>query len=73
MAKTNSKITAVFLALVVSVTVFTQSKATEIKESISIPKAKKERYEKSIHGNIIVDDYDWLKDKNWPKVDNPHK
>ena len=34
------------------------------------PKAKKERYEQIIHGEVIVDYYHWIRDKNWPKVNN---
>ena len=71
MTKINSRAVSIFLVLLVSITIFTQIEATEIKESVIIPKAKKERYEKNIHGDVLVDYYHWLKDKNWPKVDTP--
>ena len=71
MTKRNSRAVSIFLVLLVSITIFTQIEATEIKESVIIPKAKKERYEKNIHGDVLVDYYHWLKDKNWPKVDTP--
>jgi hypothetical protein len=71
MTKRNSKAISVFLVILISITIFTQIEATEIKESAIVPKAKKERYEKSMHEDILVDYYHWLKDKNWPKVDTP--
>ena len=65
--KKKSKVAYIFLALVLSMALFSKGEA---KESIEPPKAKKERYEKIIHGDITVDYYHWLKDKSWPKVDN---
>jgi oligopeptidase B len=70
MTKKSSQVTSIFLVLLVSITILTQIKATEIKESIIVPKAKKERYEQSVHGDVIVDYYHWLKDKDWPKVNS---
>jgi oligopeptidase B len=68
--KKSSQVTSIFLVLLVSITILTQIKATEIKESIIVPKAKKERYEQSVHGDVIIDYYHWLKDKDWPKVNS---
>jgi oligopeptidase B len=35
------------------------------------PQADKIPYEFEIHGKKIVDNYHWLRDKNWPNVSNP--
>lgn len=35
---------------------------------ISAPKAKKIRTERTIHGVTLIDEYDWLRDRNWPDV-----
>jgi oligopeptidase B len=34
------------------------------------PKAKKIRTERLIHGETLVDEYDWLRDPNWPRVED---
>jgi oligopeptidase B len=34
------------------------------------PVAKKIAYKRTIHNHIISDDYHWLRDTNWPKVNN---
>ena len=59
-----------FLILIIAVITLTKIEAAGIKESISYPKAKKERYEQIIHGDTNVDYYNWLKGKNWPTIDD---
>jgi oligopeptidase B len=39
-------------------------------QNIEAPKAKKAPHKTSIHGCELVDNYDWLRDKKWPKVEN---
>jgi len=38
--------------------------------NIKPPKAKKVAHKNSIHDHEWVDEYDWLRDRNWPKVEN---
>ena len=46
----------------------TVGNATENK--LTPPKAKKEKYETIVHGDVIIDYYHWLKDKKHSKVTN---
>ena len=35
---------------------------------VAPPVASKRRFERTIHGTLVVDDYAWLKDENWQQV-----
>jgi oligopeptidase B len=68
--KKNGSIRCILLIVVVSIILPIKAQATETKEVIAIPKAKKEKYEQKVNGDVLVDYYHWLRDQNWPKVKN---
>lgn len=69
--KEISRIALILLPFIVVSIVFTlKVGSTEIEEGIIAPKAKKERYEKMINSETVVDYYHWLRDKSWPKVND---
>ena len=71
--KIKKKQSDYFFCILLFVTAFCLSfrlGAEEIKDIIRIPKAKIERYEKKVHGEVLVDNYHWIKDEKWPKVES---
>ena len=44
--------------------------ATELKQNIVAPKAKKDKHEIIIHQEVIIDYYNWIRDKSWPEINN---
>jgi oligopeptidase B len=59
------------LALILPIFIVTSCKPyNEEKEMTTPPVAEKIKYSFNIHGQEIVDEYAWLRDPNWPKVED---
>jgi oligopeptidase B len=56
--------------IVMSCSTFANSGVSDVGEKNIPPKATKEKYERIINGDVVVDYYHWLKDENWPNVKN---
>jgi hypothetical protein len=69
MKKFSNKIRT-FLPIILCALLALNVNALEIKKNIILPKAKREKYEEIVHGKVLVDNYRWLRDENWPEVKN---
>ena len=58
----------VFFFFIFTLDVFSES-SSEVKQH-DYPKLRKEKYKKEIHGDIVVDYYNWLKDVDWRQTAN---
>lgn len=59
-----------FVAALISVFLLSSCKF-EKNDGVQMPKAKKVPYTYEVHGIQLVDNYHWLRDENWPKVEKP--
>ena len=68
--KKYGSIGCILFIIVVTSILPVKAQTAETKDVIAIPKAKKEKYVQKVNGDVLVDYYHWLRDQNWPKVEN---